>query len=170
MSLTPDRTSMLLTDLLCAICKHTLNRAVEAPCCQHLFCTECVFEWLCISSACPTCQLGLFGSLLKPMHLRLSRILSQITVSCDYAIFGQYLECRDMVPLYKLRNHVSNEWLFHPGIAPPCPIRPVLTPATRVTDVLTSSPSKIQGDVARHQSAHLVAAQEEGGRLEIATS
>ena len=61
---------MLLTDLLCAICKHTLNRAVEAPCCQHLFRTECVFEWLCISSACPTCQQGLFRSLLKPMHLR----------------------------------------------------------------------------------------------------
>ena len=59
---------------------------------------------------------------------------------------------------------------FSPRYSTPVPVRTVLKPATSVRDVLTSPPSKIQGDVARRQSAHLVAAQEKGGRLEITTS
>ena len=30
-----DRLSFPLDDILCAVCKHILNRAVEAPCCQQ---------------------------------------------------------------------------------------------------------------------------------------
>ena len=38
--LSPDRLFHPMDDLLCSVCKHILNRGVEAPCCKQLFCAE----------------------------------------------------------------------------------------------------------------------------------
>lgn len=43
-------------------------------------------------------------------------------------------------------------------------------PVAQVADVLTFLPSKLQGDISRCLTAHLIAAQEDGGRLEVATA
>ena len=40
--LSHDRLFHPMDDLLCSVCKHILNRGVEAPCCKQLFCAECI--------------------------------------------------------------------------------------------------------------------------------
>ena len=35
--LSPDRLAFPLDDLLCGVCKHIVNQAVETPCCQQFF-------------------------------------------------------------------------------------------------------------------------------------
>ena len=145
--LSPDRMGLPLNDLLCSVCRHVINRAVEAPCCHQLFCAACIFEWLSISAACPTCRQPLLVSGLVPVQPRVAGILSQVTVTCDYASTAR-LGCRSMTPLWQLRQHVSDQCLFLPGIAPHSPLRPVITPSAHVSDVLSSSPSKLRGDVS----------------------
>ena len=80
----PDRLPSQLDDFLCCICKHIVNRGVEAKCCYHHFCAECVWEWLHACAKCLVCGHPLLASALAPLHPRLSGILAQVHVSCAF--------------------------------------------------------------------------------------
>lgn len=43
-------------DETCPICMDTLDKPVLAPCCQNLFCGECIFQCLRHRSGCPMCR------------------------------------------------------------------------------------------------------------------
>ena len=105
------------------------------------------------------------ASSLVSVHPRVRGILSQILVSCDFSN-EERLGCLSKVPLGNLRMHVAS-CAFRPGAAPHSPLRKVITPSSSVHDVLTASPSKLQGNVAKKVTAHLVQAQEEGGVLSV---
>jgi SNF2 family DNA or RNA helicase len=40
----------------CFICREELKDPVLEPCCQNLFCGECLFTWLKRKKSCPTCR------------------------------------------------------------------------------------------------------------------
>lgn len=40
----------------CFICREELTDPVLEPCCQNLFCGECLFTWLKRKNSCPTCR------------------------------------------------------------------------------------------------------------------
>ena len=66
--LSPDRLPCPLDDLPCCICKHFVNRGVEAKCCHHHFCAECIWEWLHTCAKCVVCGHPLLASALAPLH------------------------------------------------------------------------------------------------------
>ena len=104
--LSPDRLSCQLDDLLCSICQHILNQAVESPCCQQLFCAECIWTWLDTAAKCPTCRKKLFASELVPLHPRILGILANIPVACDYLSLAR-LGCSSKIPLHNLKLLVA---------------------------------------------------------------
>jgi SNF2 family DNA or RNA helicase len=48
----------------CSICADKLNNAVLVPCCQHIFCGECVINWIKTKNTCPMCRSHLIISKL----------------------------------------------------------------------------------------------------------
>jgi len=48
----------------CSICADKLNNAVLVPCCQHIFCGECVIKWINTKKSCPMCRSSLIISKL----------------------------------------------------------------------------------------------------------
>ena len=40
----------------CLICHDTMTNPVLDPSCQNMFCGECLFSWLKVKKACPTCR------------------------------------------------------------------------------------------------------------------
>ena len=50
----PDRLAFPLDDLLCGVCKHIVNQAVETPCCQQFFFARIAFG--CCWKAQPNAQ------------------------------------------------------------------------------------------------------------------
>ena len=119
--LSPDRLPRPLDDLLCCICKHIVNRGVEAKCCHHHFCAECIWEWLHACAKRLVCGHPLLASALAPLHPGLSGILAQVHVSCDFAKIDR-ISCRASIPLQNLREHVANG-SFRPGGTPHSPLR-----------------------------------------------
>ena len=90
------------------------------------------------------------------VHPRVAGVLEQIAVSCDFSS-DQKLGCQAMVHLHALKLHVAS-CAFRPGAAPHSPLRRVVTPSTTVQEILSASPSKLQGNMARRVTCHLVEA------------
>ena len=42
--------------LLCIICNEILEQAVITKCCGHVFCDECIRNWLLETKICPHCE------------------------------------------------------------------------------------------------------------------
>lgn len=40
----------------CPVCRCDLEKPVMTPCCQNIFCGECVFSWLKKNNTCPMCR------------------------------------------------------------------------------------------------------------------
>jgi SNF2 family DNA or RNA helicase len=40
----------------CSICYSTINRPIMLPCCQNVFCGQCVMKWLDTNKTCPMCR------------------------------------------------------------------------------------------------------------------
>ena len=155
-NLSPDRLSYPLDDVLCVVCMHILNQAVESPCSQLLFCVECTWMWLNASSQCPSGRHRLLASDLVALHPRVRGILAQIQVSCDF-VSTERLGGTSRVQVCSLKLHVTG-CAFRPGAAPHSPLRKVLTLSSGVEDILTSFLSKLRGDVAKKVTAHLLQA------------
>lgn len=48
----------------CSICYSTINRPLILPCCQNVFCGQCVMKWLDTNKSCPMCRAD-----IKPSEL-----------------------------------------------------------------------------------------------------
>ena len=147
----------------CHICHNVVDNAIEAACCQELFCTMCICTWLENSSQCPVCGDGMRASSLRQPGRVLSRIIENWSLHCDY--HQPHLQgCPEIVPLSKLQDHVA-QCPFNPEVSTQ-PIR-TLRPSSTVSDALTASPSKLRGDVAGSLTSHLVTARAQDGCLQI---
>lgn len=45
-----------MNDGMCSICHDTLTNPIRIASCQHIFCSECIDEWLERESTCPLCR------------------------------------------------------------------------------------------------------------------
>ena len=106
--------------------------------------------------------------MLTRVHPRVAGVLAHVTVSYDY-VSSVHLGCQAIVPFATLRHHVLDQCLFRPAVLRHSPLKRVITPSARVSDILSSSLSKLKGDVSRKLMYHLISAQEEGGQLEVST-
>eukprot|EP00117_Sycon_ciliatum_P031026 scpid26618/ scgid24343/ E3 ubiquitin-protein ligase NRDP1; RING finger protein 41 len=151
----------------CMICLQVVNGAVQAKCCENIFCSTCVHTWMKSHNTCPVCRQPMaLATLQKPCKL-VCNMVSKWGVHCDFhepALSG----CPATVRLHELRGHVTS-CPFNPSTSSGTPIR-TATKAATVEEILAASPSKLRGDVSDRLTCHLVSAKAEDGRLEVKTS
>ena len=90
-------------ELLCPICSGVLENPVQAPICEHAFCTVCIHEWLNRQSSCPVDRNVITAIQLKPVPRILKNLLSRLTIKCNNEEFG----CNTWVKLDALNQHLS---------------------------------------------------------------
>ena len=91
----------------------------------------------------------------------MSGLLAQVLVKCTYSSDG----CKATVQLSTLKAHEAE---CHFGKVEGPQINPaVITPSSTAKEILTASPSKLQGDIGRKLTAHLVDAHTEGFQLTV---
>ena len=125
---------------ICDICQNGVDSAIEAVCCQELFCATCICKWLATHATCPSCESKMVASSLVHPGRVLSRMLGNRSIHCDYYRPG--LDgCPTVIPLKDLREHVQG-----------CPFNPVsstqqlpiraIRPSSTVAEMREASPSK----------------------------
>ena len=90
-------------ELMCSICGGVLEEPVQAPLCEHAFCTACIHEWLNHQSSCPVDRQVITAMQLKPVPRILKNLLSRLTINCTNADFG----CASLMKLDTLNHHLS---------------------------------------------------------------
>jgi len=89
-------------ELLCPICSGVLDEPLQAPQCEHAFCTECINQWLTRQPTCPVDRNPITFNQLKPVPRILRNLLSRLVINCDNASFG----CTQAIKLDVLSIHL----------------------------------------------------------------
>ena len=153
---------------VCALCQCAVDGATQAACCEELFCARCIEKWLASTNQCPVCQEQMLASTVHRPSKILTRIIGNWSVHCDF--FLQSLHgCPEIVRLSEFQNHVAVCQFNASATAATTPVRAV-RPSSTVAEVISASPSKLQGNVATHLTSHLVKARTQGDLLEIKSS
>ena len=152
--------------IACRICACFPEPAVEVTCCRSVFCSSCLTA-ITGGALCPHCSSPVTASsLVRPSEL-FTKLSGKWSIHCDYheeALNG----CPAILPLENLKDHVES-CPFSPTFKSSCaPVRAV-RPTSTVADVLTASPSKLQGNVAEQLTGHLVKSSVHDGKLEVKT-
>lgn len=102
-------------EFICAICTSVLEKPVQSQKCDHLFCEECIKDWLSRSQTCPVDRDLLQDEDLKPATRPLRNLLGKLEIKCNFEFAG----CETIVKLEDLEDHVKN-CKFNFGIDVPC--------------------------------------------------
>ena len=87
-------------ELLCPICSEVLESPVQAPVCEHAFCTACIKQWLSRGSrTCPVDRMEFTANQLQPVPRILKNLLSRLEIACDNVDHGCEVVSRlDLLP------------------------------------------------------------------------
>ncbi|BFZ22120.1 hypothetical protein BsWGS_25159 [Bradybaena similaris] len=91
-------------ELICPICSSVLEDPLQAPQCEHAFCSSCIHEWLTRQPTCPVDRSAITPNQLKSVPRILRNLLSRLTISCDNKLYG----CLAMVKLDSLPSHLQD--------------------------------------------------------------
>ncbi|KAI1282084.1 E3 ubiquitin-protein ligase NRDP1 [Halotydeus destructor] len=91
-------------ELKCPICCFVLQDAVQAPDCEHTFCSECIHEWLSRQTNCPVDRQPLTRADLKPAPRVLRNFLAKLDIKCDFNAGG----CQAVVKLELIQAHCDS--------------------------------------------------------------
>lgn len=96
-------------ELICPICSFVLEEPVQAPHCEHAYCSSCIHQWLRLQSICPVDRIPIHAKDLKPVPRILKNLLSKLRLKCEHEALG----CNEYIRLENLNNH-SYECEFNP--------------------------------------------------------
>uniref|UniRef100_A0A0A9W4D3 E3 ubiquitin-protein ligase NRDP1 n=1 Tax=Lygus hesperus TaxID=30085 RepID=A0A0A9W4D3_LYGHE len=100
-------------ELLCPICSEVLEEPLQAPACEHAFCSACIHEWISRQPTCPVDRQSL--TQLRPVPRILRNLLSRLSITCENAIYG----CQAILKLDALSSHLA-ECQHNPKKPVPC--------------------------------------------------
>ncbi|XP_026325289.1 E3 ubiquitin-protein ligase NRDP1-like [Hyposmocoma kahamanoa] len=89
-------------ELICPICSGVLEDPLQAPTCEHAFCSACIREWISRQPTCPVDRQAVTSSQLRPVPRILRNLLSRLCTSCDNAPHG----CSAVLKLDSLQSHL----------------------------------------------------------------
>ncbi|CAG2103997.1 unnamed protein product [Medioppia subpectinata] len=96
-------TDVISEELLCSICGHILEEALTTDC-EHLFCGQCITEWLSANGTCPIDRLYITAGDLKAAPRVVRNLLAKLHIRCHFAPDG----CKTAVALEALEKHVND--------------------------------------------------------------
>ncbi|CAG0905418.1 unnamed protein product, partial [Cyprideis torosa] len=88
-------------EFTCSICTEVLYDPVETTVCDHVYCRECLTDWLQRSSTCPECRTPATTASLKTAHRLLRNFLGSLKVYCPHAY------CNDVTTVEELEEHTN---------------------------------------------------------------
>ncbi|KAK9499520.1 hypothetical protein O3M35_002543 [Rhynocoris fuscipes] len=100
-------------ELLCPICSGVLEEPLQAPACEHAFCSACIHEWISRQPTCPVDRQSI--TQLRPVPRILRNLLARLSITCDNAMYG----CQAVLKLDALSSHLS-ECEHNPKKPVPC--------------------------------------------------
>lgn len=80
-------------EFLCSICTMVLENPLQSPC-EHIFCSECIKDWLKVEARCPVDRFVLAPGDLKPTPRYFRNMLDKVEVKCS---FGKLESCTKRV-------------------------------------------------------------------------
>ena len=101
-------TQEISEELLCSICSEVLKDAITTDC-EHLFCRQCIMDWLSVNRTCPIDRLYITGRNIRAAPRVIRNLLGKLDIRCDYNCDG----CQTVVPLDGLEKHV-NDCFYNP--------------------------------------------------------
>lgn len=112
-------------EFICPICHDVLQEPVLIDRCEHVFCHNCIHEWMLFgvttvakdSTTASTCWCPIDRQVfevrsLRPPQRSFRNLLFSLEISCDFAIDG----CRQLIQLSELALHVT-KCEFNPCVA-----------------------------------------------------
>ncbi|XP_054152778.1 protein zyg-11 homolog A-like [Oppia nitens] len=97
-------TKQQLDELLCGICREIVCQPIVVQCCQQLFCTDCIKEWLDKQTTCPYDRKQLTSEQLTLPPRILVNLLSNLKIKCDFSDKG----CPLVTTVQLLAEHTAN--------------------------------------------------------------
>lgn len=88
-------------DYMCGICLGLLNNPFAANCCKHLYCKDCINEWLTCSKTCPYSRNVLNKEDLKSAN-KVKEEMSSMEIRCEFD------DCQAVVELKDLDTHIAH--------------------------------------------------------------
>lgn len=70
-------------EFLCSICTLVIENPVQTIC-EHLFCNECILNWLDVTEACPVDGRPLTTKDLSDPNRVLRNMLNKLEIKCDF--------------------------------------------------------------------------------------
>ena len=156
--LSPSRALVKFECLVCSICLHICDQAVELSCCQSLVCAPCIWHWLENHNTCPKCRQSLHLSQCAAPHRIACEVLSNLQVRCEIFSENTLEGCSVCVQLHQLQEHYRS-CTYNPDVAS-APQPRVVSGSTTVSEVLTSSPSKFKGQTTDKLLSKLIATKQ----------
>ena len=101
-------TAEISEELLCSICSEVLKDAITTDC-EHLFCRQCIMDWLSVNRTCPIDRLYITGRNIRAAPRVIRNLLGKLDIHCDYVDDG----CQTIVSLESLEKHV-NDCFYNP--------------------------------------------------------
>ncbi|XP_043110287.1 RING finger protein 151 [Puntigrus tetrazona] len=98
-------------DLICVICRAVLRCPVRLKC-NHVFCKECILQWMKRQVKCPCCRQPIDQNQMLVLF-KLSKSIGRLSIKCRNAQQG----CRATFPLSNEYLHISScpyEWQLCP--------------------------------------------------------
>ncbi|XP_040564960.1 E3 ubiquitin-protein ligase NRDP1 isoform X1 [Lepeophtheirus salmonis] len=89
-------------EFFCSICSGILEEAIQAPGCEHCFCSLCIKQWLPRHPTCPVDRSPLSLHDLKPIPRVLKNLLAKLLIRCGHK------DCAKLVKLEQLSSHMKD--------------------------------------------------------------
>lgn len=90
-------------ELKCGICKFVLENPMQGVNCEHLFCLNCIQQWLKNSLICPLDKKQLLTSHLQSPPKIILKLLNNLKIKCNFHLFG----CSIKLKLSDLNQHIK---------------------------------------------------------------
>ena len=90
-------------ELICCICQGVLKDALVSPC-EHVFCSNCLKDWLKQKPECPNCRFQMSERELKEVIPLVKNLISKLEIFCDYKERG----CTEITTIEELQQHLRS--------------------------------------------------------------
>lgn len=103
-------------EFICSICHDVLADPVFISTCEHMFCGDCIRQWMRNSHMCPVDRGQIQSSHLHPPLRSFRDLLGKLKIQCDFVKLG----CSEVLKLENLKDHCGN-CSFNPNVKRDCP-------------------------------------------------
>ena len=91
------------SDLICIICSGILQDPVQFLNCEHVFCHDCIKEWINRQGNCPIDRSPITLAEIKPAPRILKNLINRLEVTCDNSAYG----CHAIIDLDSKAFHLK---------------------------------------------------------------